>query len=84
MMDFERNEAVRSADRWDEVGINISALEDDAVEGAHLILPLLIWIHECWCELVEGEMWLVEIEEGIFFHLGDVFVLVVGVSDESR
>ena len=44
--------------------------EDDAVEEAYLILPLLIWIHECWCEFVEGKMWLVGIEEEIFFHLG--------------
>ena len=29
-------------------------------------------------------MWLVGIEKEIFFLLGDVFVLVVGVSDESR
>ena len=83
-MDFERIKVVRSDDRCDEVWIHIPALEDDALEGAHLVLPLLIRIHECWCEFVEGEMWLVGIEEEEFFHLGDVFVLVVGVSDESR
>ena len=70
MMEFERIEAVRSDDRSDEVWIHILALEDDGVEWAYLMLPLLIWIHECWCEFVEGEMWLVWIEEEIFFHLG--------------
>ena len=35
-------------------------------------------------EFVEGEMWLVGIEEEIFFKLRDVFVLVVGDSDETR
>ena len=29
-------------------------------------------------------MWLVGVEEEIFFHLGDVFVVDVGVFDESR
>ena len=84
MMPFERIDAVRSDKHCDAALIHILALEYDGEKRTHWLLPLLIRIHECWCEFVEGEMCLVGIEEEIFFHFGDVFVLVVGISDESR
>ena len=82
MMHFERIEAVRSVDRCDVFWINIHAVDDDAVEGAPLILPFLSRIPECWCDFVEGELWLVGIEEEIFIHLWDVFVIVAAFSDD--
>ena len=48
MLYFERIEAARSDADWDEVWIQILTLEDDTVERAHLILPLLLWIDVCW------------------------------------
>ena len=45
-MHYDRIEASRSDDHCDEVWIQILALEDDAVESADWILPLLIWIQD--------------------------------------
>ena len=84
MVDLEWIETVWSADHCDDVWIHILALEDDRIERTDMIITLMIRFPECGWELVEGEMCLVRIEQQIFFHLLDVFLLVVGVSDESR
>ena len=54
MRHFDVFDAVRSGEHCDAVWIHIPAFEDDGVERAQLILLLLIRIHECWWEFVEG------------------------------
>ena len=71
-MHFENSEAVRS----DEVCIRILALENDGLVRADLIVPLLFRIQEWGWQFVEGLLWIVAIEEEIFFNLRDVLVLL--------
>ena len=44
-------------------------MKDDAVEWADLIVPWLIWLLERLGEFVEGQVWLVGMEQEIILYL---------------
>ena len=53
----------------DDVRIDGLAIKDDAVAWADLIFPWLIWLHERWRAFVEGQLWVVWMEQEIILNL---------------
>ena len=59
-------------------------MKDDAVESVYLIVPLLQLLHERWEDFVEGQVWLIGMEQEILLNFWDVLTLIVWKADESR